>query len=72
MKANIELLTARAAEKWFASSDRSRLRFFNVTAEVARGTGVTYRPDLKRIMRQIRTKMRGYNAEPRRPRHAAR
>jgi len=53
--ADIQALASKAAMQWHAKpDDRSLLRFYNITDQVAKGTGVRNRDDLKRITRDIR------------------
>jgi hypothetical protein len=57
-------LASKAAKRWFESNDRSRLRFYVVTADAVKGTGVRHKPDLVRITKEVRRKMRLFDAEP--------
>ncbi len=57
-------LASKAAKRWFESSDRSRLRFYTITADAVKGTGIRHKPDLVRITKEVRRKMRFFHAEP--------
>jgi len=51
---DINALASKAAAQWRTLPDRSLLRFYNITKQVAKGTGVTNSTNLTRITREVR------------------
>ncbi|MSR70841.1 hypothetical protein EXS62_02265 [Candidatus Kaiserbacteria bacterium] len=64
--ANIQQLADTAAKHLCASTDKSDLRFFTVTTQVVRGSGISNASDLSRIASQVRSELRQRSARHRR------
>lgn len=60
--ANIQDLATKAAARLHSSSDKSDLRFFNISREVVIGSGISDKHDVKRISREVGDELRRRSA----------
>lgn len=63
--ANIQDLATKAAARLHSSSDKSDLRFFNISREVVIGSGISNKNDVTRIARQVGDELRRRSASVR-------